>query len=358
VTSTTATIAGAISVNSVQAAPVGLATTISATAVKGSAIAASTLTLVKETLKIMTHAKLKLAIGITAGILLAAGATTMVVSQTIGDDKLTPQEIAKQSQDAYAALSSYTDNGTTVVEFAGKNIRTTFNIRVARPNLYRLDWIMMTGQESAKGATWSDGSGDYFEMKAAGKDKEKVSDMQTALASTAIMGNSAIAVPEIFFKLTLGDPISFIVTGKTETQREKDGQIGGVDCYVISSVMDTAKMRAKGTLPDGMGKMGTATATRLFWIGKQDHLIHQIQTSLDTASVALNTAKLSDADIKTILERQNKPATPEAIAAMRNGLETAMKRAQSMMKGKMVTTETHENIVVNKKFSPADFQRE
>src|ERR1019366_6185857 len=146
-------IAGAISANSVQAAPVTLAKSVTAVAiVKGAAVSGSTLTLVKETLKIMTHAKLKLAIGITAGILLVGGATTMVISQTTGDDKLTPQEIAKQSQDAYAALMSYSDSGTVVTEMAGKNIKTPFNIRLVRPNLYRIDSIMMAGPNGLKGA--------------------------------------------------------------------------------------------------------------------------------------------------------------------------------------------------------------
>ena len=72
-------IAGAVSANSVQAAPVGLALTISATAVKGAAVAATVTTLVKGTLKLMTYAKLKLAIGITAGILLAGGAATVAI---------------------------------------------------------------------------------------------------------------------------------------------------------------------------------------------------------------------------------------------------------------------------------------
>src|SRR5271156_3535369 len=97
--SLTATIiAGAVSANSVQAAPVGLAATISATAVKGSAIAASTLTLVKGTIKIMTWMKFKLAVGIGAAMLLAGGAVTVALSQSDNDSKLTPQEIAKQSQ--------------------------------------------------------------------------------------------------------------------------------------------------------------------------------------------------------------------------------------------------------------------
>src|ERR1017187_6120622 len=80
VTSTVAVIAGAISANSVQAAPAALAKSVTAAAiVKGSVATASTLTLVNGTLKIMTYAKLKLAMGITAGILLEAGTTTMVI---------------------------------------------------------------------------------------------------------------------------------------------------------------------------------------------------------------------------------------------------------------------------------------
>ena len=349
-------IAGAISANSVQAAPAALAKSVTAVAIaKDAAVSGSTLTLVKETLKIMTHAKLKLAIGITAGILLVGGATTMVISQTTGDDKLTPQEIAKQSQDAYAALMSYSDSGTVVTEMAGKNIKTTFNIRLARPNLYRIDSIMMAGPNSLKGAAWSDGSGDYFET---GTGKEKTKDMQAALASATMMGNSAIAAPEIFFKLTLGDPMGFIVTGKVETKREKDGQVGDVDCYIISSVVNTAKMRAEVTLLGGAGKMGMANDTRLFWIGKRDHFIHQIQSSVDFASTtSASPARLSDADIKKLLEKENKPVTAEAIVATRTRLEALAKKMQSMMKGKVIVTETHERIVVNQKFSPTDFQK-
>jgi RNA polymerase sigma factor (sigma-70 family) len=356
VSSTPAIIAGTISANSVQAAPVALAKSVTAVAIaKGAAASGSTLILVKEALKIMTHAKLKLAIGITAGILLVGGATTMVISQTTGDDKLTPQEIAKQSQDAYAALMSYSDSGTVVTEMAGKNIKTTFNIRLARPNLYRIDSIMMAGPNSLKGAAWSDGSGDYFET---GTGKEKMKDMQAALAYATMMGNSAIAAPEIFFKLTLGDPMGFIVTGKVETKREKDGQVGDVDCYIISSVVNTAKMRAEATLLGGAGKMGMANDTRLFWIGKRDHFIHQIQSSVDFASTtSASPARLSDAYITTFLEKERKPVTAEAIVATRTRLEALAKKMQSVMKGKVVVTETHERIVVNEKFSPTDFQK-
>ena len=178
-------ITGAISTNSIQAAPVAVAKSVTAMAIaKGAAASGSTLVLAKGVLKAMAWAKVKMAFGITAGILLAAGATTLVISQTTNGDKWTPQEIAQQAQDAYAALTSYSDSGTTVTEMAGKNTKTTFNIRLARPNLYRIDSIMMAGPNGLKGAAWSDGSGDYFDP---GTGKEKMKDMQTALAYATMM---------------------------------------------------------------------------------------------------------------------------------------------------------------------------
>jgi RNA polymerase sigma factor (sigma-70 family) len=74
-----AIIAGAVSANSVHAAPVGLSISTVA-AIKGSAVAVSTMTLVKGTLKVMTYAKLKLALGIAAATLLTAGTLTVALS--------------------------------------------------------------------------------------------------------------------------------------------------------------------------------------------------------------------------------------------------------------------------------------
>ena len=69
-----AAITGAISANSVQAAPVALAKTVTAVAIaKGVAAGGSTLILVKGTLKAMAWAKMKTAILASAGLLLAIG---------------------------------------------------------------------------------------------------------------------------------------------------------------------------------------------------------------------------------------------------------------------------------------------
>jgi len=82
VSSTTAVIAGLISTQSVQAAPAGLAQAVTAAALtKGAAAGGSTLTLIKGALKVMAWTKLKTAVVIGAGVLLAAGTTTLTLHE-------------------------------------------------------------------------------------------------------------------------------------------------------------------------------------------------------------------------------------------------------------------------------------
>jgi len=82
IVSSTTILAGAISANSVSAAPMGLAKIISVGAVtKGAAAGGSTLALVKGALKIMAWSKAQTAIVVGVGILLAAGTTTVTVKK-------------------------------------------------------------------------------------------------------------------------------------------------------------------------------------------------------------------------------------------------------------------------------------
>src|SRR5436190_10335892 len=90
-------IAGTVSANSVQAAPVGLATSVVATA-KSSATAGSTLALVKGALKFMAWTKAKIALAI-GGVVLATGAGTVMIAEVAStaatDDE--PQRLADGS---------------------------------------------------------------------------------------------------------------------------------------------------------------------------------------------------------------------------------------------------------------------
>jgi uncharacterized protein (TIGR03435 family) len=95
VSSTTAIIAGAISANSVQAAPEALATSVAAVAVvKGATAGGSTSTLIKGALKLMAWSKAKTAVAAGVGILLAAGTTTITIKE-VQKHKTYPWEVPK-----------------------------------------------------------------------------------------------------------------------------------------------------------------------------------------------------------------------------------------------------------------------
>ena len=84
VDSTVAGIAEKISANSIQAAPLALAKSISAVAItKGAAAGGSTLALVKGALKIMAWTKAKTAVVAAAAVILAAGTTAPIVVHVV-----------------------------------------------------------------------------------------------------------------------------------------------------------------------------------------------------------------------------------------------------------------------------------
>jgi RNA polymerase sigma factor (sigma-70 family) len=346
VNSTTTAIAGAISGHSMLPAPAALAKTVTAAAmVKGAAASTSILALVKGTMKMMNWMKFKFAIGAALVALLAGGAITVAVSQeSSGGGGPTAQEIARQSQAAYAALGSYSDTGTATETGGGASTTTTFNIRLQRPNFYRVEWSQGGGFYNSSGTVWSDGTGNFLSYGAANATAkpQKMQNRQMAIASaTGISGSAAADIPGTFFDMPWGGQLGVITSGHSNVERSSDEKIGETDCYVLSYSLGPVK------LPNNMGSSGTAT-TRL-WIGKQDHLIRQVET---TSTGGATNLKISDGDLKTILERAGRPATPEAIADLRQKIEQDQKAANT---GPMVMSQTHENILMNQKFSASDF---
>jgi len=97
VVSTADFIAGAISANSLQAVPIGLATKITATVLKGSAAAGPILTLVQGTLKIMAWIKTKTAVAFGVGTLLA-GAAVLTLREQEQQNRQQEQQNRQQEQ--------------------------------------------------------------------------------------------------------------------------------------------------------------------------------------------------------------------------------------------------------------------
>jgi RNA polymerase sigma factor (sigma-70 family) len=299
VSSTTAIIAGTISTNSVQAAPVGLAMAISATVAKGAVVALSILTLVKGTMKTMTWLKLKFVIGVGTAALLVGGLVTMAISQTSNDEKLTMAEIFKKSQAAYASLSSYSDEGKTVAIVNGMTLTITFNIKLARPNLYHVRTERLINPEFTNSEThWSAGDGDFMQL-----DNGSAMRQDNGLWNA---GGQVADIPGTFFKIPWGNQLGGLASSET---RQADEKVGDVDCYVFTSEL-------KGT-------------TKTLWIGKKDFLIHQVR---DVTGAEAVRAALDHAEKVTGVHQQNAPQG-------------------------ITSTETHMNIVVNRQFSPSDFQQ-
>jgi RNA polymerase sigma factor (sigma-70 family) len=356
--STTAIIAASISGYSVQAAPVGLAGTVIATAAKGAVVGGSTITLVKGTMKVMTWTKVKAAIATAAAVLLVGGVATLAVaerSRSTGASQAETQQIIKEVMDTYAALNSYRSSGTVTISSAsGATVtQSKFNIRLQRPGLYYIDWLSVP--QSTKGAVWNDGTGDFFLLNANMKAKpQKMKSRELAIgAATGVSQQAASLIPSLFFNMGWGNMLRASANGSAATTKKADEKIGTVDCYVISSAIEPkAAPKDAGLAGKMAGRMSNTTMT--FWIGKQDHLIHQSRfaTTLKTDEV-----KLSDDEVAQMLKAQNKAVTPEAIAEARKQFEAMVKNSANVLKGgQLVTTQTQESIEVNPILVEGDFK--
>lgn len=92
IVSTTETLAGAISANAVQTAPMGLVKTATALALaKGPAASASTLNLIKGALKMMAWTKVKTVIVAGVVVLLAAGTTPVIIMEMRNHARSSPR---------------------------------------------------------------------------------------------------------------------------------------------------------------------------------------------------------------------------------------------------------------------------
>lgn len=124
--STTA-IAGALSAHSLQAAPTGLVATATAAALKGTTEAASTLTLLQGTLKLMAWTKTKTAALIGAAILLTTTTTTYVVVHA-----LHPKRTASAPELQGAWQGVFVTGGTAVGQ--DERTKTRVVLKVTRTN--------------------------------------------------------------------------------------------------------------------------------------------------------------------------------------------------------------------------------
>jgi RNA polymerase sigma factor (sigma-70 family) len=123
IASTTAIIAGAISANSVQAAPAALAKSVAAVAVaKGATASSSTVTLIKVALKIVAWTKAKTAVVVGVAALLTVGTTTIIIHEYRNHPFSSTRELSSEVEAQYASYTGSTpeQGAKTFLEAVGR----------------------------------------------------------------------------------------------------------------------------------------------------------------------------------------------------------------------------------------------
>jgi len=338
-----------ISANAVQSAPIGLAATISAAAVlAGTAVHTSTAIL--GTLKIMTWAKFKMALGFSIGVLVLSSAVILalkginasnksvtsiirespekpnnlpadqgVINQVNGlalipsniapglpsakNDGLTATNILTMVQQAYASLSTYRDTGWTVHKYGEDAWTNIFDQLLARPNYYRIKVVTAQHPYIHTNVNWSAGDGDYFQLI-----NSDIFTNSSGLFGNMAAVNSDVTMPAVFFNLNNLSPFSNLTEGEHPLIRQQDETMSGVDCYVLTC---------------------TNSFEVAIWIGKQDFLIRRWRSFLSSEAYTENRKQFEK-------RTGQKP----------NGSEDTMP---------ITTIETHENISVNEELTKEEF---
>ena len=322
-------IAGAVTANSVQAAPAGLTATVTAAAVKGTVISATLTTLVKGTMKTMTWLKLKFAIGAGLAVLAIGGATVAALS---ADRDLQMVNAGTQSDPAaaklfrnvmakYLSLTNYSDTGIAV---SAGGLTNTFKTLLGRPNHYLVEWDQQTLPEfSFHGAVWSVGNGDFFfnEIPNGTTTYWRMKDAYTAqVEAMGFSGSAPYHIPSLF----AGRMPTGVVT------EDGDEQIGSVAC-----------LKLVNTLKDRQWKI---------WVGKDDLMVRKPEEQYFTKPAGKTTSdEISDETLKVALNKMGKPATPESIAQLRRESQKVKSSAtEKSAKAGLHNLEFHENILVNR----------
>ncbi len=307
-------IASAVAANSVQAAPVGLAAAVTATAAKGTLISATITTLVKGTMKTMTWLKLKFAVGAGVGIIFVAGLATVALPD--GNSRSEALNILGRSQARYNALSSYSDT-TRTMGLTRSLYTNVVSVLLSRPNSYRIQWpIGPDVGVNKQNHLWSTGDGNFL-YKPEGYTwlTNKLFSFKDRTIAMSTVGGISTYVPCGFFEPKFGNVLSFM-SSSTDLMKQTDEPVNGVACHVLS------------------GRIVKSIVT--IWIGKEDLLIHKLLTVFDIPPRSI------------VISPQDDQMT---VAAKRMILGGQLEQNRT----NHVTIEVHENIQVNQPHVETDF---
>lgn len=206
-----------------------------------------------------------------------------------------------------------------------RQLKSIFTIKMARPNLYCIEWNQHIDTGLSKvGNAWSVGGGSYGLIL--GKEKSFEKPLR-ALIGTA--GNMGRAQSSLFFDTSLNT-----LRKLRDLSQQEDEQLEGIECYVIS------------------GSLYRRTYT--YWVSKKDFMIRRYKyvSGGDGEPVEGGGDELTEEAIRHYLKATDKEATPEEIAKMRTMLTAAEAMASEV---KVTNTETYRNIILDRPISKGQF---
>ncbi len=203
---------------------------------------------------------------------------------------------------------------------------TTFSVRLAKPDLYRIEWSQMISDSfTQKGAAWCSGQGDFLWL--AGKKQPIPGGMDMALAAaTGVSGGVASTLPPVFFQRQTN-----ALKSLQNLSLLPEEKIGDDLCYVVSGDLNGQTM--------------------IYWITK-DYSLKQRKLVLGGA---MKIPEMTDEDVKKALSMTGQETTPEAIARMKEMVKS-MQAMSSKMKGSI--TEKYETFDANPAAPKASFDYE
>ena len=224
-------------------------------------------------------------------------------------------------------MQSYSSVGETTLDLftpamGSQKSHYTFSIKLARPNLYRIEWEQHSPYMNTSGAAWSAGAGNFISVP--GQKPMQPKDMSAALSmATGLSGRAAATIPPIFFGL------SFNSLKVVDAAFGPDADIEGDPCYVIT------------------GKTKTSGVT--IWISRKSKLLRQIRNDI---SAPTKIPDMTDEQAKSVIQSMGQTPTAEAIKRAKEQMN-AMRAMSSGMTGSMI--QVQQKIVVNAALSKADF---
>jgi hypothetical protein len=245
--------------------------------------------------------------------------------------ELTAAEILQNVINNYKGMTSYKSQAKSVSSLdtsamnplAPKTPITSsvsLSLKLARPNLYRIDWDKQTPAGNVLGSVFDAGKGDIILM---GNQQALQKTRTDALTrATAASGALSIFIAGLFFNDTnsVGNALQDFV-------RTNDDSIDGQNCYVLTGNANFQNVQ--------------------IWANKNNFLVTQAQIVFPGK---LDEASLDDAKIRAQLELiSGKSPTDSQVRAQKQALRNAAK-----IKGTI--TDTYVNIETNKPIELTEFQ--